>query len=67
MASYKRMVQAEGLRDPVDLAVVGNEREVEARLEALEGLGVTELLANVLGTEEEVARTRAFLVTWSGE
>jgi 5,10-methylenetetrahydromethanopterin reductase len=67
MRSYSRMLAAEGLSDPVDLAVIGNEREVEARLGRLESLGVTELLANVLGTEEEVARTRAFLVSWGGE
>ena len=65
MPSYRRMVAAEGLTDPVDLALIGTEEEVAARLDVLEGAGVTEVLANVLGTEEEVARTRAFLVSWS--
>jgi 5,10-methylenetetrahydromethanopterin reductase len=66
MASYARQVAAEGLDDPVDLATIGDEAEVASRLSSLEGIGVTELLANVLGTEEEVARTRAFLVGWDG-
>jgi alkanesulfonate monooxygenase SsuD/methylene tetrahydromethanopterin reductase-like flavin-dependent oxidoreductase (luciferase family) len=66
MPSYDRMVKAEGLADPVDLALIGAEDEVAARLDELEGVGVTEVLANVLGTPEEVARTRAFLVSWSG-
>jgi 5,10-methylenetetrahydromethanopterin reductase len=66
MPSYDRQVKAEGLGDPVDLALIGPEEEVAARLDVLEGVGVTELLANVLGTEEEVARTRAFLVSWGG-
>jgi 5,10-methylenetetrahydromethanopterin reductase len=66
MPSYARQVAAEGLDDPADLAYIGDEAEVAARLSSLEGIGVTELLANVLGTEEEVARTRSFLVGWDG-
>jgi 5,10-methylenetetrahydromethanopterin reductase len=66
MPSYARQVAAEGLDDPADLAYIGDETEVAARLSSLEGIGVTELLANVLGTEEEVARTRSFLVGWDG-
>jgi len=66
MASYARQVAAEGLDDPADLAYIGDEAEVAARLAPLEGIGVTELLANVLGTDEEVARTRSFLVGWDG-
>ena len=66
MPSYGRQLAAEGLDDPVDLACIGDEAEVAGRLASLEGIGVTELLANVVGTEEEVARTRAFLVGWEG-
>jgi len=66
MPSYARQVAAEGLDDPADLAYIGDEAEVAARLSSLEGIGVTELLANVLGTEEEVARTRSFLAGWDG-
>ena len=66
MPSYGRQLAAEGLDDPVDLACIGDETEVAGRLSSLNGIGVTELLANVLGTEEEVARTRSFLVQWDG-
>jgi 5,10-methylenetetrahydromethanopterin reductase len=66
MPSYGRQLAAEGLDDPADLACIGDEDEVAGRLASLEGIGVTELLANVLGTEEEVARTRSFLVGWDG-
>jgi F420-dependent oxidoreductase-like protein len=66
MPSYGRQLAAEGLDDPVDLAYIGDEAEVAGRLASLEGIGVTELLANVIGTEEEVARTRSFLVQWDG-
>jgi 5,10-methylenetetrahydromethanopterin reductase len=66
MPSYGRQLAAEGLDDPVDLAYIGDESEVAGRLSSLNGIGVTELLANVIGTEEEVARTRSFLVQWDG-
>ena len=66
MPSYGRQLAAEGLDDPVDLACIGDEAEVAGRLSSLNGIGVTELLANVIGTEEEVARTRSFLVQWDG-
>jgi F420-dependent oxidoreductase-like protein len=66
MPSYGRQLAAEGLDDPADLAYIGDEAEVAGRLASLEGIGVTELLANVIGTEEEIARTRSFLVQWGG-
>jgi F420-dependent oxidoreductase-like protein len=66
MPSYGRQLAAEGLDDPADLAYIGDEAEVAGRLASLEGIGVTELLANVIGTEEEVTRTRSFLVQWGG-
>jgi 5,10-methylenetetrahydromethanopterin reductase len=64
MPSYGRQLAAEGLDDPADLAYIGDEAEVAGRLASLEGIGVTELLANVIGTGEEIARTRSFLVQW---
>jgi F420-dependent oxidoreductase-like protein len=66
MPSYARQLATEGLDDPVDIACIGDEAEVTGRLSSLAGTGVTELLANVIGTEEEVARTRSFLVQWDG-
>jgi 5,10-methylenetetrahydromethanopterin reductase len=63
MASYRRMVAAEGVADPVDLALVGGDDEVRDRLEGLVAAGATEVLANVVGDDEERARTRALLRT----
>jgi F420-dependent oxidoreductase-like protein len=61
MPSYARMVAQEGVAEPVDIALIGNEDEVRTRLAALEAAGMTELCANVLGEPDERARTRAFL------
>jgi len=66
MPSYRRMLAAEGLDDPADIALIGDARAVEERLGALESVGVTELLANVIGTDAEISRTRAFLADWAG-
>jgi 5,10-methylenetetrahydromethanopterin reductase len=63
MPSYRRMVEAEGVAAPVDLALVGGDDEVRDRLHALVAAGATEVLANVVGDEEERARTRALLRT----
>ena len=61
MASYHRMLAAEGVAEPVDIALIGNEDAVGERIEGLAAAGGTELLANVMGGPEETARTRAFL------
>jgi hypothetical protein len=63
MASYRRAVEAEGVAEPVDVALIGSETEVGERLHGLESAGATELLANVLGQPDERARTRAFLAS----
>lgn len=61
MPSYRRMLAAEGVAEPVDIALVGDEGEVAGRIAALAEAGATELVANVQGNPEEQARTRAFL------
>jgi 5,10-methylenetetrahydromethanopterin reductase len=63
MASYARMVAAEGVADPVDIALIGDEDAVAERIDGLAAAGMTELLANVLGDPDERARTRAFLAS----
>ncbi len=63
MPSYARQVAAEGCTDPVDLVVLGDEAQVRERLERFAAAGMTELCANVVGTDEERARTDALLVT----
>lgn len=61
MPAYQRQMAAEGLTDPVDLVVLGDEDAVAARLAAYVAAGMTELCANVVGSPEEQARTTAFL------
>jgi 5,10-methylenetetrahydromethanopterin reductase len=64
MASYQRMVAAEGVDEAVDIALIGDAAEVGERIEALAAAGATELLANVLAVGDELPRTRAFLAGW---
>jgi 5,10-methylenetetrahydromethanopterin reductase len=63
MASYKRQLAAERLDDVADLAVIGTADEVAAQIDGLGALGVTELMADVFGTEAEVEATTALLAT----
>ncbi len=63
MHSYQRMVAAEGVAEPVDIALVGGPAQVEDGISALVDAGATELLANVMGDEGERERTRAFLAS----
>ena len=65
MASYARMVAAEGVAEPVDIALIGDENAVAERIDGFGSAGMTELLANVLGDPDERARTRAFLAARS--
>lgn len=62
MPAYARQLAAEGLDDPCDLVVLGDEPTVLAHLERFAAAGMTELCANVVGTPEERARTDAVLV-----
>ena len=61
MPAYQRQMTAEGLTDPVDLVVLGDEDAVADRFAAYADAGMTELCANVVGSPEEQARTTAFL------
>ena len=65
LPSYRRMLDIEGVQGPTDVAVLGNEAEVERQLRALADSGATDLLANIVPVGEDttssVARTRALL------
>ena len=63
LPSYKRMLINEGVERPVDIALIGNEEQVAERLGDLRSRGVTEFLANILGTNDEQARTMEFLAS----
>ena len=61
MPSYRRQIDTEGVAEPVDLVVLGDEATVAAHLTRFEEAGMTELCATVAGDAEEQARTRRFL------
>lgn len=63
LPSYQRMMAAEGLDDPAELALVGDEHHVAERIATLAAIGATELLANLVGDADEQLRTAAFLTS----
>jgi alkanesulfonate monooxygenase SsuD/methylene tetrahydromethanopterin reductase-like flavin-dependent oxidoreductase (luciferase family) len=63
MPSYRRMLEAEGAARPSEISLIGNEDRIAALLDGLGDAGATELLANVMGTDDEKSRTRAFLAS----
>lgn len=62
LPSYRAMLDREGLEGPADLAVIGDEDTVRARLGEFAAAGVTDLAANEFGADDgERARTRDLL------
>jgi F420-dependent oxidoreductase-like protein len=62
LPSYRAMLDREGLAGPADVALIGNEDEVAAQIEAIGATGIDELGVAVLQRDpDDVARTRAFL------
>ncbi len=69
LPSYRRMLEREGVERPGDVAVVGNEAQVESQLRTLATCGATDLLATIFAVDEapvSVARTRALLKSLVG-
>jgi F420-dependent oxidoreductase-like protein len=64
LPSYRAMLDVEGAKSPGDVAIAGDEREVERALEALAAAGVTDFHAAIFpygsGSERDAARER----TW---
>jgi F420-dependent oxidoreductase-like protein len=61
LPSYRAMMDREGAAGPADLAMVGDEETVGARIRALADAGVTDFVAGEYGSGEDAARTRTFL------
>lgn len=51
MPSYRAMIEREGSETPADFAIVGDEKTLDAGLERLESIGVTDFDANILAIE----------------
>ena len=71
LPNYKRMLDKEGVSGPADVAVVGNEAQVEQQIRDLASTGATDLIAPIFPTgahpAESVARTRALLKSLIGK
>lgn len=69
--SYRSMLDIEGVEHPADMAIVGNEREVERQLRVVADAGATDLLASIFpvgdNAEASIARTRALLKSLLGK
>jgi F420-dependent oxidoreductase-like protein len=61
LPSYRAMLDREGAGGPADIAIVGDEKTVRARIAALASSGATDFLASCFGTTEEIAITRGVI------
>ena len=71
LPSYRRMLDIEGVESPAEVAIIGNEAEVEAQLRALSDAGATDYLASIFPTgddaEVSASRTRDLLKSLVGK
>ena len=70
LPSYRAMLEREGVETPGEIAIVGNEGEVEDQLRHLAETGATDLLATIFpvdGSHTSATRTRAFLQSLVGK
>ena len=61
LPSYRAMLDREGAAGPADVALVGDEDAVAARIAALADAGVTDFVALEFARGQDVARTRSLL------
>ena len=70
LANYRRLLDIEGVAGPADVAVVGNERQVEQQLRAFAAAGATDFLAAIFPAGENpdasIARTWNLLKNLNG-
>lgn len=63
LPSYRAMLDREGAAGPADVAIIGDEASVAARIRGLADAGVTDFAASEFGsTDDERRRTRELLV-----
>ncbi|MGW5381594.1 LLM class F420-dependent oxidoreductase [Nocardia sp. NPDC003963] len=61
LPSYRAMMDREGAAGPADLAVIGSEEQVAARIRDIFDAGATEFVASVFAGGAEARRTRELL------
>lgn len=66
LPSYRAMMDREGVEGPKDLAIVGDEDAVAAKLEELSKAGVTDFVAGEYMPGDDHRRTREFLKSVTG-
>ncbi|MER6813849.1 LLM class F420-dependent oxidoreductase [Spirillospora sp. NPDC000708] len=66
LPSYRAMMDREGAEGPADLAVIGDEDAVGARVEELAAAGVTDFVAGEFVPGADRERTRNFLKSLAG-
>ncbi len=52
MPSYRAMLDIEGAEGPDDLALIGDEKALDAKLERLRNIGVTDFEASIVSTDD---------------
>lgn len=63
LPSYRAMLDREGADGPADVAIIGDEEHVSARIQGLADAGVTDFAASEFGSgADETTRTRELLV-----
>ncbi len=71
LPNYRRMLDIEGAGGPADIAILGNEAEVERQLKELAAAGATDFAAALYPTgsdpDAEMERTRALLKSLVGK
>ena len=71
LTNYRRMLDIEGVEGPSEVAVVGNESQVEEQLRAFASAGTTDFIASILPVgeshEESVSRTWQLLRSLVGK
>jgi 5,10-methylenetetrahydromethanopterin reductase len=61
LPSYQAMLEREGVSRVADIAVIGDEKQVTAKIRALEDTGITDFLARIVGTPDERRRSLELL------
>jgi F420-dependent oxidoreductase-like protein len=71
LPNYQRMLNIEGAAGPAELAIIGDEKQVEDQLRGIAAAGATDFLANVFPVGDNASgsldRTRALLKTLIGK
>ena len=71
LPNYQRMLKIEGAAGPAEVAIVGDEKEVEGQLRGIAAAGATDFLAGMFPVGDDASgsldRTRALLKTLVGK